>query len=152
MTPITLSDIKAEQTRLAQLIQAFEAQASTQIHFPEQLIDLAAGEEYAGIITGQDGDLPYHLILLPGEAEDITWPDARAWACQAGGGLPSRREQSLLFANLKDQFQARWYWSNEQHAANAYYAWSQTFTNGSQDYDDEGAQRRARAVRRLTIE
>lgn len=32
---------------------------------------LNEGEHYAGLILGKDGEADYHLILLPGEANDI---------------------------------------------------------------------------------
>ena len=74
-------------------------------------------EHYAGIILGKDGEPDHHLILLAGEAESVNWAQAKDFAAKAGGELPTRREQSLLFANLKEQFQPRWYWSGEQHAS-----------------------------------
>lgn len=107
------------------------------------------GELYAGIILDPSGD--YHLFLLPGEAVDVSWDKARAWATRAGGDLPTRREQSLLFANLKGEFQPKWYWSGEQHAAYAGYAWTQGFVNGTQSYGRKSYGGRARAVRRLMI-
>ncbi len=147
---ITLEEIKSTQTKLAEMIAAFEAQARESIHFPEQIIDLAPGESYAGIILGKDGEASHHLILLPGEAENIKWEKAQKWANKAGGELPTRREQSLLYANLKEQFQSAWYWSGEQHAAHSDYAWSQNFDYGDQ-FILKGIELRARAVRRLKI-
>ena len=159
MTSITLEAIKAEHTRLAELIAQFEAQPAAereQIHFPEVLIDLNPGEQYAGLIVGKDGEPSYHLVLLPGEAEEITFTDANEWARRRQGGeyeasLPTRREQALLYANLKEQFQPAWYWSSEEHASDAGYAWSQYFGYGYQDYCLQLSQLRARAVRRLPI-
>ncbi len=113
---------------------------------------LGEGEHYAGILLGKDGAPDQHLILLPGEPEDINWQDAKAWAAKAGGELPARREQSLLFANLKEQFKGAWYWSCEQHAGTADYAWAQSFSNGGQFSYHEGHAFRARAVRRVVIE
>ena len=34
---------------------------------------LKAGEQYAGIILGKNGDPDHHLILLPGEADSVNW-------------------------------------------------------------------------------
>lgn len=113
--------------------------------------DLADGEHYAGLILGKNGESDYHLILLPGEAEEIKWKAAMDWAAEQGGELPTRREQSLLFANLKEQLKQRWHWSCEEYKENAHYAWSQYFTDGNQGYlskDNEGC---ARAVRRVSI-
>ncbi|MBV8666769.1 MAG: DUF1566 domain-containing protein, partial [Burkholderiaceae bacterium] len=68
-----------------------------------------------------------------------------------GGDLPTRREQSLLYANLKGLFKPRAYWSGEQHAEYSSGAWDQDFSNGYQDYDSKGHELRARAVRRIEI-
>ena len=160
MAPITLEDIKAEHTRLAELIAKFEAQPAAereQIHFPEVLIDLNPGEQYAGLIVGKDGEPSYHLVLLPGEAEEITFTDANEWARRRQGGeyeasLPTRREQALLYANCKEQFQSAWYWSSEAHASDAGSAWFQYFDYGGQGYSHQFYQLRARAVRRLILE
>ena len=112
---------------------------------------LAAGELYAGLIIGKDGAPDHHLILLPGAVEDKTWEQAKEWAASIGGELPTRREQSLLFANLKEQFEGTWYWSSEQSASNSYAAWYQTFDGGIQHYGHKGNELRARAVRRLIL-
>lgn len=150
---ITIESIKEEQTRLAGMIAAFEARAKVVqlITIPEASIELKEGEHYAGIVLGKDGAPNHHLILLPGEAESISWNDAKDWAAQAGGELPTRREQSLLYANLKDQFQSAWYWSCEQHASESEYAWLQYFINGLQYYLHKSGNLRARTVRRLEI-
>ena len=108
-------------------------------------------EHYAGIILGKDGEPDHHLILLAGEAESVKWAQAKDFAAKAGGELPTRREQSLLFANLKEQFQPRWYWSGEQHASDSDCAWIQNFYDGSQYDNHKNYDYRARAVRRLVI-
>lgn len=113
--------------------------------------NLKDGEQYAGILLGKDGVPDYRLVLLPGEAESINWPNAKEWAAKAGGELPTRREQALLYANLKEQFQPAWYWSGEPHASTSGYAWVQGFDIGVQSYDHKDGQCRARAVRRLPI-
>lgn len=112
---------------------------------------LKQGERWAGILLNTNSAPSHHIILLPGEADKVTWAQAKKWAKEAGGELPTRREQSLLFANLKDQFQLDWYWSCEQHAGNADGAWLQGFGNGYQGYDRKGFHCRARAVRRIKI-
>ncbi|OGB23309.1 MAG: hypothetical protein A3I66_01190 [Burkholderiales bacterium RIFCSPLOWO2_02_FULL_57_36] len=153
MTTITLESIKTEHNRLAEVIAAFEVQIKEKRLFslPEAEIDLNDGEHYAGIIIGKDGASSHHLILLSGEAEEITWANAVEWAVKAGGELPTRREQALLYANLKEQFKPNWYWSCEQHAAHSDYAWCQYFDNGYQINSYKSAALRARAVRRLII-
>ena len=108
-----------------------------------------AGGIYAGIIRGVAGNADQHLVLLPGDADDVDWEAACAFAAIVGGELPTRAEQALLYANLKDQFQPRWYWSSEQAGPSG--AWSQNFDNGGQNYDGRSYEGRARAVRRLPI-
>lgn len=112
---------------------------------------LKPGEHYAGIILGKDGEPDHHLILLPGEVVRVTWEQAKEFAAKVGGELPTRREQSLLFANLKEQFQPQWYWSGEQHAPGSGYVWYQYFGLGTQNADHKCLIYRARAVRRLAI-
>lgn len=113
--------------------------------------NLKAGELYTGIILGLNGLPDHHLILLADEAADVTWQKAVAWATKVGGDLPTRREQSLLFANLKSEFQPRWYWSREQRAGLSDCAWLQDFISGGQGSNGMSSPGRARAVRRLEI-
>ncbi|OFJ49997.1 hypothetical protein BA896_000350 [Janthinobacterium lividum] len=108
-----------------------------------------AGGIYAGISRGVDGAPNQRLVLLPGEAVDVDWEAACAFAASVGGELPTRAEQALLYANLKDQFQPCWYWSSEQ--AGPSFAWSQNFDYGFQLNDYRSYEGRARAVRRLPI-
>jgi hypothetical protein len=157
MTIITLESIKAEHAKIGDLIAAFEKQQeSAALFFPEVTINLAPGEHYAGLILGKDGEHSYHLILLPGQATDITWEKAMEWASKQGGetvaSLPTRREQSLLFANLKEEFEERAYWSCEAHEHESGWAWYQLFYHGYQYSLDRLIELRARAVRRLVIE
>ena len=145
---ITLEAIKAEQTKLAQMIAKFEANAPTLFSIPEANIELQPGERYAGLILGDDGRPSHHLVLLPGDVE-ATWADAKKLAEKAGGDLPTRREQSLLFSNLKGEFKADWYWSGEQSSESS--AFIQGFLSGYQNYNLEDIQRRCRFVRRSII-
>ena len=112
---------------------------------------LKDGEVYAGIILGKKGEPDHHLILLPGQATKVSWTEAKKFATDVGGQLPTRREQSLLFANLKEEFEEYYYWSGEQHASTSGYAWLQYFGGGYQLYLNEYGSYRARAVRRLEI-
>jgi hypothetical protein len=148
MSTITLEYIKAEQARLELLIAQFDASAPEILIFPEVRIDLRPGEHYVGVVLDADGP-SHHLILLPGEAEDVTWQDAKAWATKADGELPTRQEQALLYANCKAQFQGTWYWSAEEHTDSSY-AWLQNFHLGYQSGDRKSYEGRARAVRRFT--
>ncbi|MGA7781144.1 MAG: DUF1566 domain-containing protein [Paraburkholderia sp.] len=152
---ITLYAIKAEQTRVSEMIAAFEKQQKERatLYFPEVTIDLKPGEEYAGMIVSNGGESSWHVILLPGDLDKGSWSEAMNWASKQGGGLPNRREQSLLFANLKESFEKAWYWSAETHESDSAYAWYQYFGYGYQTYYRKGdSYCRARAVRRLVIE
>ena len=147
---ITLEAIEEKQVEISTLISAFKKQSQqVEYVFPETQITLAPGEHYAGLILGKEGESSYHLILLPGEQEEINWSDALTWAKEQGGELPNRREQALLYANLKEEFKEAWYWSNTQHASGSFYAWCQSFSHGYQDYSLKSSELRARAVRRL---
>lgn len=90
------------------------------------------GGTFAGLTTRKDGT-HCAVVLLPGFKEDVNWNDAKAWAAEQGGELPSRPVAALLFANVKDQLKPYWHWTNDE--MNASYAWYCIFTNGHQ-YDD----------------
>ena len=111
---------------------------------------IAKGEVLAGIIL-EKGTPKHWLVLLPGEAENVTWAEAKAFAKKAGGELPTRKEQSLLFANAGEHFQQRWYWSGGQPAGVPGCAWNQNFSNGPQNWNHVSNHNRARAVRRVPI-
>ena len=111
--------------------------------------NLQEGEIYAGLILGKDGAADYHLFLQPGKATGVTWQAAMEWAKKLGHSLPTRAEQALLFANLKHEFEPRYYWSNEQ--AGPSHAWGQYFNGGDQSDYNRSYEGRARAVRRLEI-
>ncbi|MFC4931271.1 DUF1566 domain-containing protein [Massilia sp. GCM10023247] len=113
---------------------------------------LKEGEHYAGIILGKDGAPDHHLILLPGDAADVSWPGALDWAIAQGGELPNRRELSLLFANLREQFAREWYWSSEPHETRAQLVWGANFASGIQTVYGRPFRGHARAVRRVAIE
>lgn len=167
-TAITLDAIKSTQKKLADMIATFEAQSSAislpvTISKPDLDMNTATadstwhpdllkeGEIDAGIILGKNGEKDYRLILLPGDVS-MTWAKAKKWAAENGGELPSRREQSLLFANCQEHFEKDWYWSGEQHAAVSYYAWFQDFNRGIQYDTLTSSKLPARAVRRIPIE
>lgn len=110
---------------------------------------LKEGEIYAGLILGKDGAPDHHVILLPGDAQDVTWSAARQWAVTAGGDLPTRRELSLLNANLREQFGKVWYWSSEQSEVRSQLVWGQNFSSGIQTMYGRQFHGRGRAVRRV---
>ena len=114
------------------------------------------GEEYAGIILGKNGEKDYHLFLLPDIAKNVTWAQAKDFARMCGGDLPTRREQSLLFANLKERFRPRFYWSGDALAFDSDpldfdEIWMQDFEQGHQFTCSVDTWSRARVVRRLEI-
>ena len=109
---------------------------------------LQEGEEYAGLILGKE-EPDYHLVLLPGQTDDASWPSAVEWAQGHGGGLPSRRELALLFANLRESFERNWYWSSEPHATRVQLVWGQNFASGIQTIYGRPYRGHARAVRRI---
>jgi hypothetical protein len=113
---------------------------------------LQDGEQYAGLILGKEGAPDHHLVLLPGEALEVSWSAAREWASGTGGELPTRRELSLLYANLREHFERVWYWSSEPQEPRAQLVWGQNFTSGIQTMYGRPFRGRARAVRRLVIE
>lgn len=110
---------------------------------------LAEGELYAGIILGKNGAADYHLVLLPGQADEVSWGSARNWALENGGELPTRRELALLYANLREQFEREWYWSGEPQEPRSQLVWGQNFASGIQTMYGRPFRGRARAVRRL---
>lgn len=151
--PIMTTAIKQaeeQQKKLNQMIAAPKASIPSTYGIPEALIELKSGEHYAGTALGAEGQPSHHLILLPGDG-DMTWSKASEWAASIGGELPTSQEQALLFANLKGKFEPAYYWSNEQHASYADYAWAQDFYDGYQDRYGKDSELRARAIRRVPI-
>ena len=114
------------------------------------LPDLNAGEIYAGLIINDTGSM-HHVILLDGDADEASHQEQLAWAKSIGGDLPTRQEQSLLFANCKKHFKRDWYWSADLYEPSSGYAWCQDFYDGGQDGNYLSAGLRARAVRRLPV-
>ncbi len=108
------------------------------------------GGKYAGLSI-EDGK-PVALVLLSGEIEDVSWDKAVAWATERGASLPSRIDQLVLFKNLKSEFQEAVYWSGEQLADDAGYAWGQDFGYGYQNCWPKGTTGHACAVRRISIQ
>jgi hypothetical protein len=147
-----LSEIKSIKASIAELIARVDALAAAAlvVEIPSMKVDLREGERYAGLILKSDGTPSHHVVLMPGWTES-NWDAAVAWALALGGDLPDRCEQSLLYANLKSEFEPCYHWSREQLAGNPDYAWMQHFDGGSQLCSLKSGQYRARAVRRLPI-
>jgi hypothetical protein len=150
MTP-TLEAVEAKQAEITAMIEAIRKAAAREYKVAGGTIQLNPGEHYAGLILGKDGEPDHHLILLPGDEAEMNWDDAKKWAKDQGGELPTRREQSLLYANLKDEFQGTWYWSGEAHERESGWAWYQGFGLGNQGHNQQRNELRARAVRRLVL-
>lgn len=110
---------------------------------------LREGERYAGSILGDDGAPSHHVILLPGEAKNITLASALAWVSEQGGWLPTFREQLLLFVNLKAELKNSWYWTADRHLQN--FAWTQSFDDGCQGGHRRNRKISARCIRRVAI-
>ncbi len=104
---------------------------------------IADGETYIGAIVKADGT-GHRIVLLPGDNKAASWQAQMEWAKSIGGNLPSRIEQTMLFAYHHDAFKPTWYWSNEQHAAYSGYAWYQYFGSGLQYYSTTSNRLRAR--------
>ena len=150
---ITLETVKAEQTKLAKMIEAIEEDMKKNSFFEYQgkRVPLAIGEKYVGAIISADGSRNHHIILLPGAVSGMTWNAAKEWAASIGGVLPDRVESALLFATMKDEFEEECYWTREAYASVSGSAWCQYFYHGGQTYDAINGKLRARAVRRLPI-
>jgi hypothetical protein len=121
--------------------------------FPSQ------GGIYAGIVRGENDQPDYHLIHATAEHEivDVDWKTALKKTVASIDGftdwsLPNRREARLLAINSPDDFDKDdLYWTSEQSAINASYAWFQDFSVGLQDGSRKSLEYRARAVRRILI-
>ena len=109
-----------------------------------------AGGTYAGLVMPADG-APYALILLAdAPAKRLTWAASNTWAKKLKATLPNRVEGTLLFANLKSQFEPGWHWLETQYSES--YAWGQYFSYGLQTSLVKKYGGLARAVRRLPLQ
>ncbi|MDE2254575.1 MAG: DUF1566 domain-containing protein [Betaproteobacteria bacterium] len=113
--------------------------------------NLKAGEHYAGLLLGKNGEPDQHLVVIAVNDATANWTKQTKWAKSVGGDLPGRRELNLLRANMRELFKDDWYWSNETHASDSSYAWFQNFSYGGQYYDLKSAALRAVAVRRFPL-
>ena len=151
---VTIDAIKAKQTELEAMIQTLCAQAQTvtEIEIESAVIELQAGEHYAGAVLDQDGDHQFHLVLMAQQPDKkLNWQAAKDWAASVGGSLPTRREQALLFANCKPHLKPDWHWSSQEHESDASYAWSCFFFDGYQGVSHKSYDGCAVAVRLIPI-
>jgi hypothetical protein len=106
--------------------------------------------KYAGIARGEDGEADHHLVLLDARPALANWKDAMAAAVAMGADLPTRSESALLYANLRDEFDAtRWHWTKKQYSSDS--AWSQDFYDGSQGTGTKEFEALWRPVRRFSV-
>lgn len=143
---------------LAQLVKQ-QDEIKLPLRRTDRLIDYAMtigttsehGEIYAGL-TLLEGK-PHELWLLPDKAEELDWDAAIAWAKYLGVGasLPTRFDALVLWQNLRSEFEKDAYWTCEEYAGAAGYAWYQHFYYGSQSNWHKSSKNRARAVRRSPI-
>jgi hypothetical protein len=112
---------------------------------------LKKGELYAGIILGKDGEPDYHLILLAREEVYANWEAAKHFASTVGGELPTRREQYVLFANLREEFKGHYYWTGDLRSSNSDFAWCHNFYGGGESNYSKHIMLKARAIRRVVI-
>jgi hypothetical protein len=150
--PITLEAIEAKQTELSQLIAKFKEQPipTKQFSVPAVNIELHPGEHYAGQVLDEFGDVIHGLVLMAQRPTDkLNWQAAMDWAQRMGGSLPTRQEQSLLFANCKPHLEPVWHWSSEEHEDEASFAWYCHFGNGFIGFSRKSCEGSAVAVRRF---
>lgn len=136
---------------------AAAAQAeSTQKYLRIGQVKKGEGGVFAGIVRGRDGAPDYYLIVGP-ELGAMSWEKAQeaAAALEVDGHkdfeLPYRTEQAVMYGNVPELFEKRWYWSQEQYAGDADCAWAQRFRYGLQYWCGKDDVFRARAVRRVSI-
>lgn len=95
------------------------------------------GGIYAGIVVGTEFD-SHVYVAVEQTKRDVIWFAAKEWAQGlAVGGLsdfflPTIQQGALLYANLKPNFEDRWYWLRELYHADKNCAWVQTFGYGRQ--------------------
>jgi hypothetical protein len=106
------------------------------------------GGTFAGLTTKKDG-AHCAVVLLPEQAEGLTWKKAMNWAAKQGGELPSRPVAALLFANSKSQLKPTWHWTSDEDDAS--YAWVCLFYNGIQIHDRKSYEGSAVAVRLIHL-
>ena len=106
------------------------------------------GGTFAGLTTRQDGT-HCAIVLLPGHKQDVNWQDAKAWAAEQGGELPSRPVAALLYANVKAQLQPDWHWTADEESASC--AWFCDFGYGFQSHDRKSYEGSVVAVRLIPL-
>ena len=106
------------------------------------------GGIFASITTHPNGT-HCAVVLLPAQGRDLTWTNAKAWAAEQGGELPSRPVAALLFANLKAQLRPEWHWTADEESASS--AWYCSFDLGFQHSRHKSYEGCAVAVRLIHL-
>ena len=151
MTTITLETIQARQDELVAMIAAFNASKTT-INLPAATIELHPGEGYAGLVLHDDGTPSHHLVLMAARpTKRLVWQAAKDWAAEVGGTLPTRREQSLIYAHCRTHVKHGSHWSSEVFETDTCHAWYCCFDKGGQHYCRKSFLECAVAVRRIPI-
>lgn len=107
------------------------------------------GGIFAGLTTKKNGT-HCAVVLLPGKSRSLYWNEAKAWATEQGGELPSRPVAALLFANVKDLLHKGWHWIADEGGAT--YAWDYNFDKGNQSDGYKSYKGSAVAVRLIPLE
>lgn len=145
---ITIEVLEKKHDELGALIESFKAQRTT-ISVAAVEIALRPGEHYAGAVLDEAGRVLHHLVLLAGKGEELELEQAKKWAADAGGELPTRQEQALLFANCRPHLATEWHWSSEAHETNSSWTWGCDFYYGLHTSNRSSAELSAVAVRRI---
>lgn len=114
------------------------------------------GGIFSGITTLKDG-AHVAVVLLPRNADWVTWKKAAAWAADQGGQLPTRAMAVLLYANCKSHLRPAWHWTADElqddtgDKSDVVYAWHCDFRYGYQTNRQKIAEGAAVAVRLIPI-
>lgn len=151
---ITLNEIKADHAALGEKINAFEVQSKPrQIAIPASIVELRAGEHYAGRVHALTPDEPtYDLIVTAIRLTRMKFKDNLAWA-KVHGDAPTRRESALIYPNRIEALvnAEAVFWTGEAHAERSDCAWCQDFDYGYQDWGYQVSELFGVSVRRLVV-
>ena len=120
------------------------------ITVPAATIELRPGDQYAGLVLKDDGTPSHHLVRMacPPPAR-LSWQDAKDWASNVGGEMPTRRELSLIYAH--HHIKRDWCWSGEVCKDDASFAWGCNLRNGYQNSNHKAYEADVVVVRRILI-
>jgi len=144
-------------TRMSELAEEFNFKGIMMIH--------RIGwdwEEHGGIFAGvarSYSELPDMGVILckADTRRDMPWEHAMQWAAELRAEdfgdwiLPTHQIAALLYANLKDHFDDKWYWCSDAYPQDVTCRWVQTFGYGRQADARMTDGCRARAIRLITL-